>query len=269
MKKIKLLLLCFPLVLSCIICCCTKEIHRPTVTINTDACSCNSQTGTINIIANVYNAGDEINDAGICYTTSSNTPTVNDIKKSIGANQSNISVTLNNLPAATYNIRAYATNRLGTEYSDVVKYKITLLPDPPKVKIKPLEWGGEGSYSLTLHAVISNYSPNSAESAGFTVKKYSTTGSQFGFYSDNDVYSVNDWKIERSDNLEGRFISSIHKEFYSNYNYFYGSASYRNVFVVDAYATNRGGTGHDKIAFYYNSETCSLKEIDASRLSFY
>jgi len=65
-----------------------------------------------------------INENGICYSQSNQTPTVSDTKvtDTIGARWEADLVTLT--PGATYYFRAYATNDAGTGYSDVLKVVI-------------------------------------------------------------------------------------------------------------------------------------------------
>jgi len=73
-----------------------------------------------------------ITECGICYSTSNETPTVNDTKvaSSSAASSTAKSVKLTNLTKkTTYYVRAYATSAIGTSYSDVKTFTTKGAPE--------------------------------------------------------------------------------------------------------------------------------------------
>lgn len=81
---------------------------------------------TIQCGGNVVNEGGApVLMRGVCWSTDNSLPTINDNKteNSSGAGDFNSAITGINVVQHQYNIRAYATNRYGTSYGDVIIYK--------------------------------------------------------------------------------------------------------------------------------------------------
>ena len=73
-----------------------------------------------------------ITECGVCYSTSNQTPTINDTKavSSSAASSTAKSVKLTNLTKkTTYYVRAYATSAIGTSYSDVKTFTTKGAPE--------------------------------------------------------------------------------------------------------------------------------------------
>ena len=67
-----------------------------------------------------------ITEYGVCYSTSNQTPTIGDTKKTspLSATSYSFTTDLTGLtPSTTYYVRAYATNQYGTSYGSVVTFK--------------------------------------------------------------------------------------------------------------------------------------------------
>ncbi|MDP3452366.1 MAG: LruC domain-containing protein [Bacteroidales bacterium] len=81
---------------------------------------------------------------GVCWKTSSG-PTVNDNKLSSGTGTGSFEGYISGLtPGATYYIRAYATNEIGTSYGEERSFTISADPAPifPGVSLQPVKIGG-------------------------------------------------------------------------------------------------------------------------------
>ncbi len=78
---------------------------------------------SVSIKAEVTDGGtSEVTQSGFCWSTTNSTPTTGDTKKELEGPA--LETTLENLtPNTTYYIRAYATNRFGTSYSEVFTFK--------------------------------------------------------------------------------------------------------------------------------------------------
>lgn len=82
-------------------------------------------TAATNITANSATAGgtvtsdggDLVTARGVCYSSTNATPTITDSKTADGTGTGSFASSLSGLTqGTTYNIRAYATNFVGTEY---------------------------------------------------------------------------------------------------------------------------------------------------------
>ena len=78
---------------------------------------------SVSIKAEVTDGGtSEVTQSGFCWSTTNQIPTIGDTKKELEGPA--LETTLENLtPNTTYYIRAYATNRFGTSYSEVFTFK--------------------------------------------------------------------------------------------------------------------------------------------------
>ena len=67
--------------------------------------------------------GTTVTERGLCYSTSSSTPTTSNSKKTAGSGLGNFTVNLSNLSAGTkYYVRAYAINEVGTSYGSTISF---------------------------------------------------------------------------------------------------------------------------------------------------
>ena len=67
--------------------------------------------------------GTTVTERGVCYSTSSSTPTTSNSKKTAGSGLGNFTVNLSNLSAGTkYYVRAYAINEVGTSYGSTISF---------------------------------------------------------------------------------------------------------------------------------------------------
>lgn len=103
---------------------CTKHIELPSVILD----DTQNNDGTISVSAHIADDGGDLTDAGVYYKKGvTNTPYNGGQQKSVGANKE-IRLTLSGLDDGPYSICAYATNPVGTVYSNVVtvgRYAVT------------------------------------------------------------------------------------------------------------------------------------------------
>lgn len=112
-----------------------STLMAPTLATLSSVTANNIEATTASFAATINNGNTTVTDYGFCYSSSNNTPTVNDTKISLGT--INVSVPyskdINNLQAeTTYYMRAYAINSKGTAYSDEV-VTFTTKTKPPVV----------------------------------------------------------------------------------------------------------------------------------------
>lgn len=107
-----------------VVICCKKETPKaiPTVTL----------TSPINITANSVTSGGsitadggvQVTARGVCWSSTNATPTTSDSKSSDGTGTGSFSSSITGLTqGTTYNLRAYATNSIGTGYSSASTFK--------------------------------------------------------------------------------------------------------------------------------------------------
>lgn len=196
---------------------CTREITVPRVEIVSSSSS--SLLGSINVNAKVNDDGGELLDAGVCYIMNTNRlPTIEDKKRSVGA-KDRYSTSLTNLSKGTYRVRAYATNRAGTAYSECLTFHITLLPDLPTVELVSVEKDSY-YYNYRLTGKLINNGGENVSAKGFEI---SWIHPRYG--GDTTVLST-----EYIDATNG---------FTAGYNNFYSGYYYK----IRAYAENRAGKG--------------------------
>ncbi|MBQ8702905.1 MAG: hypothetical protein IJ524_00850 [Bacteroidales bacterium] len=201
---------------------CTKEITAPAVELDFDQTIYSSVTGDATIIGRVTDDGGELSDAGICYIkATSGVPEMNDNKHSVGANKE-IKVELTGLSAGTYRVRAYATNRVATAYSDIGVLTIT-----------------GPSYAPT---VVWNTSSSSYNASAGTASLYATVTSNGGAAVTSAGFCYIKGDSGTPTTANSRWASSsltdIHVEV-SNLT----SGTYR----MRPYATNSQGTGYGEV----------------------
>lgn len=201
---------------------CTKEITVPSVELDFDQTSYSSTTGDATIIGRVTDDGGELTDAGICYIkATSGAPEMDDNKHSVGAKR-DIKVELTGLSAGTYRVRAYATNRVGTAYSDIGELTITGPTSVPTVV-----WNtSSSSYNASagtasLYATVTSNGGAAVTAAGFCYIKGN---------SGTPTIANSRWTSSS--------LTSIHVEV-SNLS----SGTYR----MRPYATNSQGTGYGQV----------------------
>ena len=111
-----------------LIICCKKESPKvePTVTLTTATnITANSTTSGGSVTAD---GGDQVTARGVCWSSTNATPTTSDNKTTDGTGTGFFSSSLSGLTqGTTYNIRAYATNSVGTGYSSATSFKTLAL----------------------------------------------------------------------------------------------------------------------------------------------
>lgn len=160
----------------------------------------------------VSNAGYDITDKGLVWSTSQ-FPTVNDNKLSLGSGNTAFTSSMTNLSmATTYYVRAYAINSNGTAYSDQLSFTTT-----------------DGLPKITTTA-ISNITASSAKSGGNVIS--------------NNGYPVTArgvcWNTTGNPDINDQFTSNGNGNgtFSSNLTGLTAGTTY----YVRAYATNQNGT---------------------------
>lgn len=105
------------------VCFTTKDLETPTVTIGQVS---NIQRNSFNVTGEIMSTGGlAISDYGHCWSTSQN-PTISDLKTSLGSRSEGGSFSSNVTSLAegtTYYVRAYAINDKGTSYSEQIAVK--------------------------------------------------------------------------------------------------------------------------------------------------
>ena len=82
--------------------------------------------------------GTTVTERGVCYSTSSSTPTTSNSKKTAGSGLGNFTVNLSNLSAGTkYYVRAYAINEVGTSYGSTISFTTEEEPSYSKPAVTP------------------------------------------------------------------------------------------------------------------------------------
>lgn len=195
---------------------CTKEIFTPKVEIDFDQSIYNAIEGTATVVAHVTDDGGELGDAGICYTSNGSTPNLNNGQKHSAGASKDIRIDLTSLPTGDYRVRAYATNRAGTAYSDVVTFTITGVTIPT-VDLGNCTYNSTAG-SATLRGTVTSTGGATITQAGFVYIK-GTSGTPTT--SHNRVLS------DDNTNLEAQ-LSNL------------SSGTYR----VRAFATNSEGTSY-------------------------
>lgn len=201
---------------------CTKEITAPSVELDFDQTSYSATSGDATIIGRVTDDGGELTDAGICYIkATSGAPEINDNRHSVGAKR-DIKVELTGLSAGTYRVRAYATNRVGTAYSDIGELTVT-----GPISVPTVVWNtSSSSYSssagtASLYATVTSNGGAAVTAAGFCYIK-----------GDSGTPTISNSRWVSSS------LTNIHVEVNN-----LSSGTYR----MRPYATNSQGTGYGQV----------------------
>ena len=174
----------------------TPEVGLPIVNINSivellqDSAVINSEV--------VSDGGGVLSERGICWSSSSSTPTINDAHVSAStAELGQYQLAMQNLqPNTAYYVRAYATNNIGTAYSGsirVVTQSEPVLPtvvtdriDYSPIGISPLIGGevvDEGSSPVTQRGILISSTNQSPTVGGTGVTLILDTGIGAGYYA--------------------------------------------------------------------------------------
>ena len=107
---------------------CKRETPKviPTVTLTSPTnITANSATSGGSVTAD---GGDQVTARGVCWSSTNATPTISDSKTSDGTGTGSFSSSISGLTqGTTYNIRAYATNSVGTGYSSAATFNTLAL----------------------------------------------------------------------------------------------------------------------------------------------
>jgi len=101
--------------------CCTKEAAKviPNLSVYVTSITTTTATGGGQIS---NDGGAEVTVRGVCWSTSQN-PTTADNKTSTGTGEGSFNSLITGLtPSTTYYLRAYATNSIGTAYSNEISF---------------------------------------------------------------------------------------------------------------------------------------------------
>ena len=182
--------------------------------------------------------GASVTSYGICYSTTTITPTTANSTVAVGAGTGSFSTTVYGLsPSTTYYIRAYATNSIGTTYGSLVA--ITTLAaqtlNPPTVTTTAPASLGITSSDIALGGNITNVGSSSVTSYGIC---YSTSSNPTT--SNSTVLGVGSGNGVFLDTITGLNSSTT--------------------YYVRAFATNSAGTS------YGNQLTITTEAFDATGL---
>ena len=142
--------------------------------------------------------GTPVTNRGVCWSTTS-TPTINDTKTNDGNGTGNFTSTLSSLTAnVTYYIRAYATNKIGTAYGNVVTVKTSNFPTNGLIAWYPFNGNANDESGNSMNgnvtgATLTNDRKNSPNSA----YDFDFSGATFGNKND-EIYIPYDSKLNIS-----------------------------------------------------------------------
>ena len=233
--KMKKLLFCVAMALLCAGC--TKEIRMAAVEFDFNQSSFNSSSATAVLVGRVTDDGGDLDDAGFCYIKgTSGTPVASDNQRSCGTNK-DLRVELSGLSVGTYRVRAYATNRVGTAYSDIAEFTIQ-----PPATVPTVEWDAESSYcnasagTAELYATVTHNGNSAVSAAGFCYIKAS---------SGTPTVADSRWVSTDKTNLHVQ-LSNLAD----------------GTYLVRPYATNAQGTGYDRVMRMTVSKSGNTVTID-------
>lgn len=166
----------------------------------------------------ITNGGIEVTQKGICYSTSAN-PKINDEKIVCGSGIGSFTAELNGLtPGSIYYCKAYATNKMGTAYSEEKTFTTKSLP---VITTKPITSitsnsaltgaiiKNEGSSRITQKGICYGTSPNPIIT-NFTIVNF-TTASDFNVnisgLKSNTTYYVRAFATNGSGTAYGNEVS--------------------------------------------------------------
>ena len=179
--------------------------------------------------ANVTDSGTSaISKAGFCWSTTNQTPTVddslNDLTSQLKDGKTTLNTALTDLAAnTTYFIRAYATNEQGTSYSEVFTFKTAEAKAPTLSAITQKD---ATDFSVTIEAEVTDGGNSAVTKAGFC------------WSTENKEPTVKDSTKELADQLTGenKKLSHALTELQPDTTYY-----------IRAYATNNGGTTYSEV----------------------
>jgi hypothetical protein len=132
-----------------------------------------SATGGGTIISN---GGSKIKHSGIVYSGTNDVPTINDNKIESGAKSGSFSVVITGLSeGVTYQVRAFAVNKTGIAYGEVVSFTTTTTTtNAPPMAVDAFIWSQAG-VGAVLEAAWNYYDEESDEFAAASYQWYSTS----------------------------------------------------------------------------------------------
>lgn len=203
-----------------------KSPELPTVSCNNPI---NVSSSAADVSANILILGSsQILEHGHCWSSSSNSPTINDQKTSLGifsSGQSYVSNITNLLPNTTYFLRAYLTNNFGAAYSEVVSFTTLALPKAPRVSTSDA-WN-VSDHSVVIEGSITDLGNSNIIEHGHCISTKSNP-------TINDIITTLGIK-----NVTGTFASS------------FSNLVSETTYYVRSYAKNNAGIvyGEEKIFF--------------------
>jgi len=187
---------------------------------------------SVTVEAQIIDAGTSaVSKAGFCWSTTNQTPTIDDENKDLTSQLANgnttFSASLSDLtPGATYYIRAYATNEQGTSYSEVFTFT-TAEAEIPTLSVITQKEGSD--FSVTIEAQVTDAGTSAVSKAGFC---WSTT-KQTPTIEDNS----NDLTSQLT-NGNTTFTATL------------SNMTPNTTYYIRAYATNGQGTSYSEVFTY-------------------
>lgn len=148
----------------------TEQTHIPDVPAVTTNVIVSEVTSTTAISGSLNLSIDQILANGICYSTTNQTPTLNDSKTTDSIAVIMTSKLSGLTPNTTYYIRAYATNIEGTGYGDVITFKTTTTTATRTVTVSTIAGSTTGAYGYA-NGTGSNVLFNGPQSMSFNANK--------------------------------------------------------------------------------------------------
>ena len=197
---------------------------------------------SVTIEAQIVESGSyDVSKAGFCWSTTNKTPTIEDEKKDLEG--PTLSMALDNLkPSTTYYIRAYATSKAGTSYSEVITFTTA---DAKAPTLSTITKKNSSYFSVSVEAKITDAGTSAVTNSGFC---WSTT---------NEAPTVDDMKKELSDSILTMTLEDLAPS---------------TTYYIRAYATNDVGTSYSEVLTFITADAkiptlSNIEETAASDFS--
>ena len=192
----------------------TKDAKAPTLSAITQTAS---SFFSVSVKASITDAGTaDVTQSGFCWSTSNTTPTTGDNTQEVDG--PDMALTLEKLePGTTYYIRAYATNEVGTTYSDVLTFTASAVKAPT---LSAITQTASTDFSVSIKATVTDAGTSKVTASGFC---WSTT---------NQSPTTADSKKE----LNGTTLETTLENLTPDTTYY-----------IRAYATNEHGTSYSGV----------------------
>ena len=213
----------------------TKAITVPVLTVVTPT----SITQTTAISGGVItgDGGVAITERGVCWSTNT-TPSIDDFKTSNGSGTGSFESDISGLaPNTTYYLKAYATNSVGTGYSDAVSFKTTEIKAP----------------TITISA-ITNITTTTAKTGGNVTDEGGVSVTARGIC----------WGLITNPTINDSI--TVNGSGYGDFSSDLTGLAPNTMYYVRAYATNGSGTGYSDVVSF-NTQPIQLPQITTSSVT--